>query len=569
MADPSEVLSLAKRRGFLWPAYDIYGGVAGLFDYGPMGAEMKRNIEDYWRQLYVRQEGFLEINCPMLAPKEVFEASGHLKEFSDLVVQCTNCRLSFRADHLAEGLHAHPSTLKREELWGLLVEHEVSCPECKGDISEPTTFNLMFKTAIGAGAAGRDGYMRPETAQGMFVNFSTLFRLGREKLPVGAVQIGKSMRNEISPRQGMLRLREFNMMEAELFIHPERKTWPRYSQVENEKLMLLPSGCDCAVVMTLKEAVAKKVIKNEALAYFVWLTWKFLTELGVDPTRLRFRQHAKTEMAHYAADCWDAEALLGYGWIELVGVADRGCYDVSAHLDHSGADLTAFERFDEPKEIEVNKVKPNHSHLGPLFKGRAGKIAETLAGMSPDLLSKDCREVQVVIDGEKITVPADCFQVVKVKEKASGVKIVPHVIEPSYGLDRILYAILDHAYSKEGDYTRLKLRGRVAPLKLGIFPLVTKDGLDKVAEEIFDHLTRLGVSCQYDDAGSIGRRYARMDEIGTPFCVTVDYDTLKDDTVTLRERDGAEQVRVKVKDLAALATRIGHNLSFEEVKRGT
>ena len=569
MADPSEVLSLAKRRGFLWPAYDIYGGVAGLFDYGPMGAEMKRNIEDYWRQLYVRQEGFLEINCPMLAPKEVFEASGHLKEFSDLVVQCTKCRLSFRADHLAEGLHVHPSTLKREELWGLLVEHEVSCPECKGDISEPTTFNLMFKTAIGAGAAGRDGYMRPETAQGMFVNFSTLFRLGREKLPVGAVQIGKSMRNEISPRQGMLRLREFNMMEAELFIHPERKTWPRYSQVENEKLTLLPSGCDCAVVMTLKEAVAKKVIKNEALAYFVWLTWKFLTELGVDPTRLRFRQHAKTEMAHYAADCWDAEALLGYGWIELVGVADRGCYDVSAHLDHSGADLTAFERFDEPKEIEVDKIKPNHSHLGPLFKGRAGKIAETLAGMSPDLLPKDCREVQVVIDGEKITVPADCFQVVRVKEKVSGVKIVPHVIEPSYGLDRILYAILDHAYSKEGDYTRLKLRGRVAPLKLGIFPLVTKDGLDKVAEEIFDHLTRLGVSCQYDDAGSIGRRYARMDEIGTPFCVTVDYDTLKDDTVTLRERDGAEQVRVKVKDLAALATRIGHNLSFEEVKRGT
>lgn len=569
MTDPSEVLSLAKRRGFLWPAYDIYGGLAGLYDYGPMGAEMKRNIEDYWRQLYVRQEGFLEINCPMLAPKEVFEASGHLKEFTDLVVQCTKCKLSFRADHLVEGLHDHPSTLKREELWGLLVEHEISCPECKGEITEPASFNLMFKTAIGAGAAGRDGYMRPETAQGMFVNFSAIFRLGREKLPVGAIQVGKSMRNEISPRQGVLRLREFNMMEAELFIHPDKKTWPRFRKIANDKLLLLPSGCDCAVETSLGEAVEKKVIKNEALAYFIWLTWKFLTDIGIDGTRLRFRQHAETEMAHYAVDCWDAEALLGYGWVELVGVADRGCYDVSAHLTHSGADLTAFERFDEPKEMEIDKVKPIHSRLGPLFKGKAGKIAEALSAMSPDQLPKGCSEIQVTIDGEKIDISADCWQLVRVREKVSGAKVVPHVIEPSYGLDRILYAVLDHAFRREGEYTRLRLRGLVAPIKLGVFPLVSKDGLDRIAEEISDQLSILGVSTQFDDAGSIGRRYARMDEIGTPYCLTVDYDTLKDGTVTLRERDSSEQVRVNREDLASLAMRIAQNLSFEEVKRGT
>lgn len=562
------MLSLAKRRGFIWPAYDIYGGVAGLYDYGPLGAEMKNNLENYWRQLYTRQEGFLEISCPMLAPKEVFEASGHLKEFTDLVVQCNKCKQSFRADHLAEGLHEHPSTLKREELWKLLVEHEVCCPDCKGEIDEPVTFNLMFKTAIGAGAAGRDGYMRPETAQGMFVNFSAIYRLGRERLPVGAIQIGKSMRNEISPRQGVLRLREFNMMEAELFVHPERKRWPRFAQVADKRIMLLPNNCDCAVEMSLREAVEKKVIMNEVLAYFVWLTWKFLIDVGLDKSRLRMRQHARTEMAHYATDCWDAEALLGYGWIELVGVADRGCFDVSAHLSHSGSDLTAFDKFEEPKEMEIDKVKPNHAKLGPLFKGKSVAIAEALSLLSPEQIPKDGSELELTISGETVKIPKDCYQIVKVKEKVSGVKVVPHVIEPSYGVDRILYALLDHAYHKEEDYVRLRLSGRVAPVKLGVFPLVSKDDLDVLATEICDELTNMGVSCHYDDSGSIGRRYARMDEVGTPFCVTIDYDSLKDGTVTLRDRDSSEQVRIRKEQVKGVAAKISRGLAFEEVKRG-
>jgi len=563
------LLSLAKRRGFIWPAYDIYGGVAGLYDYGPLGAEMKNNVENYWRQIYLRQEKFLEISCPMLAPKEVFEASGHLKEFTDLVVQCNKCKQSFRADHLAEGLHEHPSSLKREELWNLLVEHEVCCPDCKGEIDEPVTFNLMFKTAIGAGAAGRDGYMRPETAQGMFVNFSAIYRLGREKLPVGAIQIGKSMRNEISPRQGVLRLREFNMMEAELFVHPERKTWPRFAGVADKRILLLPSGCDTPVEMSLGEAVEKKVIMNEVLAYFVWLTWQFLIDVGLDSSRLRMRQHERTEMAHYATDCWDAEALLGYGWIELVGVADRGCFDVSAHLSHSGSDLTAFDKFDEPRELELDKVKPNHSKLGPLFKSKAAAVAEAIASLSPEQIPKGAEELELNISGEKVKVPKECYQVVRVREKVSGVKVVPHVIEPSYGVDRILYAILDHAYRKEDDYVRLRLSGKVAPVKMGIFPLVGKDGLDAIAVEMYEELTAMGVGCYYDEAGSIGRRYARMDEVGTPFCITVDYDTLKDGTVTIRDRDSSEQVRIGKEKVKGFAGKIARGLSFEEVKRGT
>jgi glycyl-tRNA synthetase len=529
---------------------------------------LKNNVENYWRQLYVRQEKFLEISCPMLAPKEVFEASGHLKEFTDLVVQCNKCKLSFRADHLAEGLHEHPSTLKREELWNLLVEHEVSCPECRGDIAEPVTFNLMFKTAMGAGAAGRDGYMRPETAQGMFVNFSTIYRLGREKLPVGAVQIGRSMRNEISPRQGVLRLREFNMMEAELFIHPERKTWPRFDHVAGEKVALLPDGCEDVVEMTLRDAVDRKVIVNEVLAYFVWLTSKFLIDVGLDRKRLRFRQHAKTEMAHYASDCWDAEALMGYGWVETVGVADRGCFDVSAHLSHSGADLTAFDKFDEPREMEIDKVKPVHAKLGPLFKAKASAVADALSSMTPEQLPKGATEIELNVNGEKVCIPNDCYQVVRVKEKVSGTKVVPHVIEPSYGVDRILYAILDHAYHKEGDYVRMRLSGKVSPIKLGIFPLVGKDGLDTVAMELYEKLSEMGISCYYDDAGSIGRRYARMDEVGTPFCVTIDYDTMKDGTVTLRDRDTTDQIRISKDDVLIIAPRVSKGISFEEVKKG-
>lgn len=566
MADPSDILSLAKRRGFLWPSYDIYGGVAGLYDYGPLGAEMKRNIEDYWRQLYIRQEGFFELVCPTLAPREVFEASGHLEEFTDLVAQCISCSTSFRADHLAEGLHDHPSTLCEKDLCQLLNDNNVVCPECGGKLAEPTTFNLMFKTTIGAGAAGRDGYFRPETAQGMFVNFGIIYRYGREKLPIGVVQIGRSMRNEISPRQGVIRLREFNMMEAELFVNPEQKNWPRLSEVKDEEIVLLSHESEEAVTISLGRAMKDGLILNETLAYFMWLTWKYLVHLGIDEKRMRYRQHARTEIAHYAIDCWDCEALLSYGWIELVGVADRGCYDLSAHLEHSGADLTAFERFDAPREVDIEKIVPNHARIGPLFKSKAKQVAEKLSSLPTDGLPPG-GAIELEVEGTTIDVPGDCYKVVKSKEKVTGRKIIPHVIEPSYGTDRIIYALIDHAYHVKDEYVRLGLSGLAAPIKLGIFPLVNKDNLDNMAKEIYDRLTGMGISCYYDDSGSIGRRYARMDEIGTPFCITVDYDTKNDNSVTVRDRDSTDQVRIKIDRLPELALNISQNLTMEELRK--
>jgi glycyl-tRNA synthetase len=540
--DPQELLSLCKRRGFLWPAYDIYGGIGGLYDYGPLGAALKLNIENYWRKLYVQGEGFQEIQCPIVAPEPVFKASGHVDAFSDMYVECTTCGETYRADHLAKGMHDNPATLNEEQLGKLLRHSDIRCEACKGELTSPKRFNLMFKTSIGAGK-GKVAYLRPETAQGMFVNFAQVYRFGRDKLPVGAVQIGRAFRNEISPRQGLIRLREFNLMEAELFVHPENKTWPRFKQVKDQAIPLLPNSGDPRT-MRLDDAVKAKVIGNEVLAYFVWLTYKFATDIGLDAKRLRFRQHEKTEMAHYAVDCWDLEAEIGYGWTELVGVADRGSYDVQAHIKHSEADLTAFERFDEAKEVEQEIVKPKFDALGPLFKGKARAVAEAIGRLSPDA-TKGKDKVFVVVDGEKITIPSSCFEIETRKEKVSGRKLVPHVIEPSYGVDRILYSVLDHAFRKKDDYITLGLRGVVAPVKAGVFPLMAKDGLDTIATELFGALTSAGLDVYYDDSGSIGRRYARMDEIGTPCCVTVDYDTISDGTVTIRERDSTEQVRIQ------------------------
>jgi len=561
--DPQELLSLCKRRGFLWPAYDIYGSVAGLYDYGPLGAALKNNIENHWRRLYVLGEGFQEISCPIVAPEPVFKASGHVDAFSDMYVECVKCGETFRADHLATGMHPNPASLSESELGKLLKDNNVACPECKGELTAPKRFNLMFRTSIGAGR-GKIAYLRPETAQGMFVNFSQVYRYGREKLPVGAVQVGRAFRNEISPRQGLIRLRELNMMEAELFVHPEDKSWPKFEDVRGEIVPLVPNKGQPSS-MALGEAVGTGVIRNEVLAYFMWLTYRFALDIGLDPKRLRFRQHETTEMAHYASDCWDLEAEIGYGWTELVGVADRGCFDVKAHLDHSGADLTAFERFEEPKEVEMDVVKPNFGALGPLFKDRAKRIAEALSQM-PVESAKGKDKVTVDVDGEPFVVPVSCYEISRRKEKISGRKLVPHVIEPSYGVDRLLFSLLDHAYSKKDDYVVLRLKGLIAPVKVGVFPLMARDGLDEIATELSTSLSRAGIAASYDDSGSIGRRYARMDEIGAPCCVTVDYDTKSDGTVTVRDRDSAEQIRVKREKVVEVVGALVSGASFESLR---
>lgn len=536
--DASDVLSLCKRRGFLFPSFEVYGGVAGMYDYGPLGTALKNNIVEIWRRLYTLGEGFVEIDSETIGPEIVFKASGHVDEFADKMVKCKSCEEPYRADHLVKDKHPNPGVLKEKELDDLIRANGIVCPACGGELSSVEEFNLMFKTVIGPGS-GRVGYMRPETAQGIFVNFPNLYRYNREKLPLGVIQVGRGYRNEISPRQGVIRLREFNMMECELFVDPEDKTWPRFDDVKDEKLKLLANdGRD--IEITVGDAVEQRVICNQVLAYFMWFTQEFLKAVGVDGARMRFRQHEKDEMAHYAADCWDVEALLTYGWTEIVGIADRGCWDLSRHSQFSGADMTAFKRFDEPKEMEKDVIKPKYDLLGPKYKGKAGKIGKAMEAADPSSMKDGA--ITVEVDGEKFTLGKETFEVARVKEKVTGVKVIPHVIEPSHGLDRITYTVLEHAFSQNKESAVLRLSPAVAPIKVGVFPLMNRDDLDSIAEEIEQEIRYSGIETNYDDSGSIGRRYARMDEIGTPWCITVDYQTKEDGTVTIRERDTNKQI---------------------------
>jgi glycyl-tRNA synthetase len=329
---------------------------------------------------------------------------------------------------------------------------------------------------------------------------------------------------------------------------------PRFASVADDVLTLLPAG-GSASRRTLKEACTSKTIASESVAYYMAITQRILVEAGVDPDKLRFRQHEPDEMAHYAADCWDAEVELSFGWTECVGIADRTDYDLEAHMKASGADLRAYVRFDEPKTVEKTVVSPVHNVLGPRYKKEAKDIARALESM--DACTLEGREfAEVDVAGKKVRVDKDCYAIKKVTETVNGRWFTPHVIEPSYGIDRIIYAILEHSYSegtKENEpYTVLKLRPGMAPIQAGVFPLTGKDELVVVAEDIERRLRGAGIATYLDASDSIGRRYARMDEVGTPLCITVDFDSLKDGTVTIRDRDSTGQIRVKSEGIAGM-----------------
>ena len=573
MSDVFEnVMELAKRRGFIWPTSECYGAVAGFIDYGPLGAMMKRRIEDTWREFYVIREGYYEIECPTIAQEAVFIASGHVAGFADKMCQCPHCKEYLRADHVAEGGGIqNASTMKNEDLAAALAS--CKCLACEKELGsvEVFGFNLMFRTSIGPGSQ-RVGYLRPETAQGMFVDFARLLRFYRDKLPFGAVQIGKSYRNEISPRQGMIRLREFTQAEAEIFVHPaEKNRHPRFSRYANYSMPLLTwvqqQKCEDAVTMTMQEAVEKGVIANQYLAYYVALTHEMLVSIGIRPEKLRFRQHLPDERAHYATDCWDAEIRSDrFGWVETVGLADRTDYDLNAHAKQSGTPMTVFIQYDEPRKVPRRRIIPNMSVLGKQYRQKAKAIFAELETAVP---TKDGADV--VIDGETIHIPANLFEVRDEIVDVRGEDIVPHVVEPSYGIDRMCYAVLEQAYDEDtADGEKrvvMRLSPKVAPVQVAVFPLMTRDGLDTIALDITHAFHRKGIQAEYDDSGAIGRRYRRQDEIGTPFAVTVDYDTKENNTVTLRDRDSMKQVRVPVADLPeVVAGLVAGTRAFAEMK---
>ena len=548
--DRNELVNeLARRRGFLWPAFELYGGAAGFYDYGPLGAPLKRRIEDIWRQYFVIAEGFAEIEAPTIGVEGIFQASGHLSGFSDPLTGCKECKEVYRADHLIKHIIEVPDALKNEEIYRCMQENEITCPECGGELSSVYEFNLMFKTMIGPGNK-MTGYMRPETAQGMFINFPRLLRYFRGALPFAAVQIGKSYRNEISPRQGVIRLREFTQAEAEIFIDPRDKTHPRFDEVKAIRMKFYSQEAQEKGVeeeMSFGEAVERGVVAHQTLAYYVARTYQYLLAVGIDPQKLRFRQHKSDEMAHYAADCWDAEVLLDrLGWIELVGVADRTDYDLKAHTTVSKVNLSVFVNYDQPKKRKKTVVKPDFKALGPMFKSKAKAVGEALRALAPEQLAGE--KIQVNIDGETIDIDRSLVSFESVEEEVRGEEVVPHVIEPSFGIDRILYSILDHSYYEDeidGEKRAvLRFKPQVAPIEVAVLPLMDRSELVGPAKKILEELRSRGMRTDYDTSGSIGRRYRRNDEIGTPYEVTIDYETIEEGTVTIRDRDSMSQVRV-------------------------
>jgi glycyl-tRNA synthetase len=529
-----KIMMVAKRRGFIYPSFEIYGGIAGFYDYGPLGASLKQNIENLWRRFYLLNDTCVEIHTPTITLYEVLKASGHVEEFTDLTVDCKKCKRSYKVEDIIS---------KECSVEEAVKENNIICPTCKTILSGAHPVNLMFSTTIGVGE-GRYAFLRPETAQGIFTNFHLLYRYNREKLPFGVVQIGKGYRNEISPRQGTLRQREFAMAEAEIFFDPLQKKHPRFEQVKDKELHLFDNVKESTI--SLDKAVKKKVINNEALAYYMFLTQEFLFTAGVDQKKFRFRKHAANELAHYATECWDAELFSErFGWIECVGIADRSAYDLNAHIESTGVDMYALRKFDEPKVVTRKKIVSKMNELGPLFKDKAGKVKEILESMDV----KEAKKLSVMLDGKTVKIPENCYEIVEVQEKSMGEKFVPHVIEPSYGIDRIMYFILEHNFKElkknEEEYTVLTLPPQMAPLKVGVFPLTGDEQLVKIAQDIDSNLRNAGIATYYDESGTIGRRYARMDEVGTPFCVTVDHDTLEDKSVTIRDRDTTKQERMK------------------------
>ncbi|MDK2877164.1 MAG: glycyl-tRNA synthetase [Archaeoglobaceae archaeon] len=538
-------MEMLLRRGFLWQSFEIYRGMAGFFDYAPLGNNLRRKIENIWREFFVIDERVAEIDTPLIGIEEVFIASGHATSFVDTAIECQNCHRVYRADHyIKEKLNLEVES-SIDAIKEVLEVYDLKC-ECGGKFGEPFPMNLMFSTKIGAGK-GKNAYLRPETAQGIFIAFKRLSNYFREKLPFGVAQIGRAFRNEISPRQGVIRLREFNQAELEFFVHPAEKTHPNFREVASDVLTLVDKF-DKTHRITLEEAVKKGIIANEVLAYFIGKTRRFLLAIGIKDEKLRFRQHKDDEKAHYATDCWDAEALTSYGWIEIVGIADRTDYDLSRHAKFSGEDLSIFVPYPKPISVKKKKAIPKMNALGPAFKSKAKKIAEAL-----EKVEVSGEEVEVEVDGEKIRLTRDFFEIKEVEEEIAGERVVPHVIEPSFGLDRITFTVLEHSFDKdvvEGEERKvLRLKRRLAPVEVAVLPLLSREPFTTRAMEIVGMLKKAGFYTEYDDSGSIGRRYRRYDEIGTPFCITIDHQTFEDGTVTIRDRDTTGQVRVKISDL--------------------
>lgn len=601
--DRYKMEDLLKRRFFYDQSFAIYGGVSGLYDYGPMGCALKSNIIDVWRKHFILEEGMLEVECSSLTPEPVLKASGHVDRFVDWMVKDVKTGECFRADHLiknhAEALLKDKKTPAdvRDELNDILIKLDgftnedmervirkfnFKSPITGNDVTEPVTFNLMFPSQIGP-TADVKAFLRPETAQGIFINFKRLYEFNQNKLPFAAAQIGLGFRNEISPRQGLIRVREFTMCEIEHFVDPNDKDHPKFSKVADLDVNLY-SACDQmdgkpSKTMKIGEAVKNGTINNETLGYYMARTYLFLVSIGIDKNRLRFRQHMGNEMAHYAQDCWDAEILMSYGWVECVGHADRSCYDLQQHAKATKVKLVASKPLPEPKKVTQLVPALNMALIGKQFKADGKLIKSIVDDLEADGVKaleeslKTNGSYTVESDGKSFTLTKEMVSVREQEKTLHVEELVPSVIEPSFGIGRILYAVLEHSFrQRENDEQRtyFELKPLVAPYKCVILPISQTKELDPIVNLVHDALNKSQLSHRIDDSGiSIGKRYARTDELGIPFAITVDFESTQEPhTVTLRDLPSMLQVRLKVSEVADTISELARgSLTWEDVTK--
>ena len=480
MATYEEVVNLAVRRSLFYPASEIYANApAGMYDYGPYGSAIRRKIVETWRKHLVQKEDFLEIDGALIMPEDVFKASGHLTNFNDPVTQCKKCNVIHRADKLLEEKTKEQSreAMPVAELTAALRKHKLTCPNCKGELSDVRQFNMMVKADVGVSAKA-SCYLRPETCQSIFADWARMVKTMRVKLPKGVSQCGKVFRNEISPRQTLLRQVEFSQIESEVFFDPSKiDEIARWDEVKNYKIHVQLANKTTVEPITAEKLASAKIVSGKLIAYYLARTQQLFERFGIPASKMRFRQLDDTERAFYAKEGWDFEVQTSLGWVELAANNYRTDYDLKGHQEGSKKDLSF-----------------------------------------------------VMEDGRRF---------------------IPHIWEISIGLDRTFYAALELAYhdDKDKERTWLSLAPALAPLHAGVFPLLSnKPELVKKAEEVYESL-RESFEVTYDQSGSIGKRYARLDEIGVPFCITIDFDSLTNNDVTLRERDTGAQKRVKISEL--------------------
>jgi len=470
-------------KGYVYgPEPEIYGGISGFYSYGPLGKRLKNNIEGVIRKNFNLQ-GFFEIEYPIVTPRVVWEASGHLGGFNDPVILTEDGKESFRADKLIEEMEGiQADHFSDEKLLKVIKEKNIKSPSGKNLALKIERHSLMMQTKVGTNI---EAYNRPETATTTYLPFKNYMNFFRDKLPFGVFQIGKAFRNEISPRQHILRGREFTQAESQTMLFKNMKDeWPKFEETKKEKLPFwteeMQKKEEKPKELSLEEAMKNEVLKNKAYAWHLWLSYKMFRDFGIPKENIRMRQHHSDEKAFYSDDTWDLEVKLrSFGWTEVCGISDRTDYDLSQHSKASNEKLVA--------------------------------------------------------------------------RTAEGKEETPHVIEIAFGVDRPFFSLLDMVYDEREDEKRtlLRLPAEMAPIQVGIYPLVKKDGLAEKAMEIHKELSK-NFLCVYDASGSIGRRYSRADSAGTPFGITIDYDTMKDNTVTLRERDSMKQDRVKITSLSKM-----------------